>query len=172
MKKIFLIIIFLLSQVSLVFSDVKIVFVDMERIMSTSKPGLSILKQLKDLNDINQKLFIGQQEKLKQKEDEIISKKNIISKKDYQIAIDMLKKNINEYNKDRNEKITNFNKLKIENTNKFLQLISPILTKHSEKNSISMILQKKKLIMGKTELDITNEIINFVNNEIKEFKIK
>ena len=39
-------------------------------------------------------------------------------------------------------------------------------------NEISIILQKKDLIIGKTELDITDEIIKIINVEIKEFKIK
>ena len=38
--------------------------------------------------------------------------------------------------------------------------------------SISIILQKKDLIIGKTELDITSEIINIVDDKIKGFKIK
>ena len=35
-----------------------------------------------------------------------------------------------------------------------------------------MILQKKNLIVGKSEFDITEEIIELVNKDIKEFKIK
>ena len=42
----------------------------------------------------------------------------------------------------------------------------------SNEKSISIILQKKDLIMGKKELDITGEVIKIVNSEIKEFKIK
>ena len=53
-----------------------------------------------------------------------------------------------------------------------LKLINPILTKFSEDNKISIILKKKNLIIGKTTLDITGEIIKIIDNEIKEFKIK
>ena len=56
--------------------------------------------------------------------------------------------------------------------NNFLKLINPILTKYSTENEISIILQKKNLIIGKTELDITDKIIIIINDEIKEFKIK
>ena len=62
--------------------------------------------------------------------------------------------------------------MKIDNTNKLLQLITPILAKYADKKSISMILQKKNLIIGKTELDITDEVIMIVNTEVKEFNIK
>ena len=79
---------------------------------------------------------------------------------------------INNYNQNRKKMIEKFNKLKVENTNNLLKLINPILTRYSTQNEISIILQKKDLIIGKTELDITNEIIEDINNEIKEFKIK
>ena len=68
--------------------------------------------------------------------------------------------------------IEKFNKLKVENTNNLLKLINPILAKYSTEKKISIILQKKNLIIGKTELDITDEIIKIIDSEIKEFKIK
>ena len=83
-----------------------------------------------------------------------------------------MKSEINNYNQDRNKMIQEFNKLKVENTNNLLKQINPILTKYSTENEISIILQKKDLIIGKTELDITDEIITIINDEIKEFKIK
>ena len=51
-------------------------------------------------------------------------------------------------------------------------MINPILVKFSNDNSISLILQKKDLIIGKTELDITEKIIKIVNKKIPEFKIQ
>ena len=75
-------------------------------------------------------------------------------------------------NKSRTKIISDFKKLKIENTNKLLKQINPILVKFSNDNSISLILQKKNLVVGKNELDITDKILEIVNNDIKTFKIK
>ena len=68
--------------------------------------------------------------------------------------------------------MADFNQLKVNNTNNLLKLINPILVKFSNDNEISIILQKKDLVVAKTELDITNKIIMIVNKEVKEFKIK
>ena len=35
-----------------------------------------------------------------------------------------------------------------------------------------MLLKKKNLVIGKTDLDITDEIIKIINSDIKQFKIK
>ena len=68
--------------------------------------------------------------------------------------------------------IEDFNKLKVNNTNNLLKLINPILIKFSNDKEISIILQKKDLVVAKIQLDITDEVIKIINSEVKEFKIK
>ena len=153
-------------------ADQKIVFVDMDRLVSASKPGSSIIKQLKDINNKNLNFLKNEEKKFKEQEKKLIAQKNIITEDDFTNKVEKLKSEINDYNLDRKKMIEEFNKLKVENTNNLLKQINPILTKYSKENEISIILQKKDLIIGKTELDITDEIIKIINVEIKEFKIK
>ena len=155
-----------------VISEQKIVFVDMDRLVSVSKPGSSIFNQLNDINNKNLNFLKKEEKKFKEKEKKLIAQKNIITEADFKNKVDELKSEINNYNQNRNKMIEKFNKLKVENTNNLLKLINPILAKYSTENQISIILQKKDLIIGKTELDITDEIIKVIDNEIKEFKIK
>ena len=102
----------------------------------------------------------------------MISQKNILSKTDFKNKVDELKSEITNYNTNRNKMIEDFNKLKVNNTNNLLKLINPILIDFSNDKEISIILQKKDLVVAKTELDITDEIIKIINTEVKEFKIK
>jgi len=155
-----------------VLSQQKIVFVDMDRLVSTSKPGSSIFDQLKDINNKNLNFLKKEETKFKDKEKKLIAQKNIISKTDFNDRVDKLKSEVDNYNLNRKTMIEKFNKLKVDSTNNLLKLINPILAKYSTQNEISIILQKKDLIIGKIELDITDEIIKIVDNEIKEFKIK
>ena len=153
-------------------SDQKIVFVDMDKLISVSNPGSSIFNQLKEINNKNLNFLKKEEKKFKEKEQILIAQKNIISETDFKNKVDELKSEINNYNLNRNKMIKKFNELKVENTNNLLKLINPILAKYSTEKEISIILQKKDLIIGKTELDITDKIITIINNEIKEFKIK
>ena len=150
----------------------KIAFVDMDKIMTTSNPGVSLLNQLKNINKKNSDTFNSKKKIFKEKEEKIVSQKNILTEEEFQLNVNKLRLEIAEYNKDRNKIISEFKKIKVDNSNKLLKLISPILTKYSEEKEISIILQKKNLIIGKRELDITNDIIKLINNNIKEFKIK
>ena len=172
MKKLFIILFILLNQVNFVYAEVNIVFVDLNKIMTTSKPGSSILKNLNKKN--NQLLNNLKKDGKKLKDDEIklISQKNILSEEEFQSKVKKLKIEINTYNESRKKIIKDFNILKAETTDKFMKMINSIFIKYSNDKSISMIFDKKNMIIGKSELDITDEIIKIVNNEIKEFKIK
>ena len=154
------------------FSEQKIAFIDMDKVISISKSGSSILKQLTDLNKKNLKFLKDEDKKFKEKETKLISQKNIISETDFKNKVNELKSEIKSYNQNKNKMLADFNKLKIDNTNNLLKLINPILVKFSNDNEIAIILQKKDLVVAKTQLDITDEVIKIVNSEVKEFKIK
>ena len=144
----------------------------MDRVISTSNSGVSIIEQLNKLNKENI-LFFNKEEKIfKEKEVKLISQKNIISKTDLKNKVNELKIEINAYNQKKNKMINNFKMLKVDNTQKLSKSINEILVEYSKDNSISLILKKKDLVIGKTELDITDKIIKIVNNKISKFKIE
>ena len=172
MKKIFLIIFFSLIQINFVSAVSEISFIDMDKLLSTSKPGQSILKQLKKINNQNLKDFQNQETTLKESEKKLISQKNIISVEDFDAKLNKLRIEFSKYNKNKTKKLNELKQLRIDNTNKFLEQLNPILINYSKKNSISLILQKKNLIIGKSELDITDEVLKEVNRDMSEFKIK
>ena len=166
------ILVFFLFFTNQALSEQKVVFIDMDRLISTSKSGSSILKQLSDLNNKNLIFLKNEEKKFKEKEKKLISQRNIISKTDFENKVDELKSEIKDYNQNRNKMLADFNKLKIDNTNNLLKLINPILVKFSNDKEIAIILQKKDLVVAKTQLDITDEVIKIVDSEVKEFKIK
>ena len=57
-------------------------------------------------------------------------------------------------------------------TPKSSKLFNPILVQYSNDKDISIILQKKDLVVAKSQLNITEEVIKIINIEVKEFKIK
>ena len=173
MKKFFLsIFAIIILFTNTAFSEERILFIDMDRVISTSNTGVSILEQLNKLNKENI-LFFSKEEKIfKEKEVRLISQKNIISKSDFNSKINKLKTEISDYNQKKNKMINNFKKLKSDNINKLSKSINAILVEYSADNSISFILQKKNLIIGKTELDITDKIVKIVNKKVSKFKIE
>ena len=70
------------------------------------------------------------------------------------------------------EKNIKLNKLKDESAKLILKNINEIISEYSEKNSISMIVEKKSIIIGKSELNITNDILDLLNKKIKKIDLQ
>ena len=172
MKKVVIIFFIYFFQINFVIANTSIAFIDMDKVISLSKPGSSIMSQLNTLSSQNSKKFESEAKKIKEQETKLISQKNILSEVDFQSNVNKLKLEIINYNENREKIHNDFNKLRIDSTNKLLKLINPILVSYSNDKSISLILKKRDLVIGKTELDITDEIILIINKDINQFKIQ
>ena len=82
-----------------------------------------------------------------------------------------LRKDIISYQKERNKTFNEINKSRINASSKLIKKLTPILEEYSKKNSISLIIQKKNIVIGKKNIDITPEIFDIVNKKIKDIKI-
>ncbi len=171
MKKIFTIIVlfFIISLPS--YSAEKVVYLDVEKIMQQSSAGKSIISQLKKRRDISVSNFKKREKEIFEKEKKLISQKNVLSQEEFEKKLKNLRVEITNYQKDRNKKVNEFTKSRINSTTKLLKKLTPILEDYSNKNSIRIIVQKKNIVMGKKEDDITNDILDLVNQKIKNIKI-
>ncbi|WP_082256547.1 OmpH family outer membrane protein [Candidatus Pelagibacter communis] len=170
-KKLFIINFFFLIFTLCYAEEQKIVYLNIEKIMQNSIAGKSIKKQLENLYNKDLEKFKKNDEILKNKEKKLITQKNILSQEDFQKELTNLRSEIINFQKEQMRARENINKLRIEATSKLISKLSPILQEYAKKNSISLILQKKNIIMGKKEIEITEEILSITNNEIKDIKI-
>jgi len=168
----YILILFILLQFNNVYSNEKIFYIDMDFIMNNSLAGKSIMKQIKKKNALNIKNFTKQEETLKKEENTLISQKNVLDKKKFEEQVNSFKNKVSSYKSNRtkianelSEKLTNAQK-KLKNT------LTPILANYSAQNSISFIIPKKNIIIGKTELDLTNTILKLLESKVKRIEIK
>ncbi len=170
-KKFFITNIFILIFLSSYAEEQKIVYLNVDKIMQQSIAGKSIKNQLKKIHNKNLEKFKKNDEILKNKEKKIIAQKNILSQEEFQKELKSLRTEIINFQKEQVKARDDINKLRIGATNKLISKLSPILEEYAKKNSISLILQKKNIVMGKKEIEITNEILEITNNEIKNINI-
>ena len=174
MFKIKIVFIFLLSFLflsNIVFAEVVIKYIDMEIILTQSKVATSIKSQLDTIHKSNIIKFEKNEKQLTAKEKDIVSKKNVLSKEDFEKQIKKLREEANIYIANRNKINNELKNKQIKANQKMVSLLNPILAKYSDENSISIILKKNNMVIGKTELDITEEILKIVNRDIKTFKL-
>ena len=80
--------------------------------------------------------------------------------------IEELRKQIKIYEKKQAEYANEFNKKQNKLFADLMIKINDILKVYMEKNSIEILLNKKIILMAKTDLNLTDEILDIVNKEI------
>ena len=149
----------------------QIVYLNMEKLFNQSKAGISLNNQIDEINSLNEESFKKLEKEIKSEDENINSKKNILNEEELKKKINNLNNKIKEYQNLIKKNKDNLNKKKIEGTNIILNSLKPILSEYSDKNSISLVLQKQNVIIGKKELDITQDIIEILNEKINKIDI-
>ena len=81
-------------------------------------------------------------------------------------------KSFKEYNallNKRNSEITNF---QLKARAEFYNKLTPILETYAKENSISIILKKENILIGKTDLDISKKILELFDKNVKKISVK
>jgi outer membrane protein len=144
-----------------------VVYIDMSYILSNSIKGKSILNELDLKNNKNIEELESMEKILKDLEKNISNQRNILSKQELDKKINDLKDKVKIFRKDKDKLVKEFNDLKNNVIQNFMKNIEPIVSDYMKKNSINIVLAKKDVIIGKKNLDITNEILEIVDKNIK-----
>ena len=166
-KLIFFFSLFLLFFTQIALSNEKIVYLDVNFIINKSKPALSIIKKIEKIKDKETKELKLLGDKLKKKNDELIKTKNLLSEDELKKNVSQLREEIKQFENKKIKTINDLNIKKKKELNEFLKLVNPLIKDYMDKNSIDIIIDKKNIFIAKTEKDITKDILEIVNKEIK-----
>ena len=139
--------------------------------MQKSIAGKSIIAQLKKKREVSISKFKKKEKEIFDKEKKLIAQKNVLNKDEFEKKIKELRIDISNYQKERSKTSNNIAKLRINASTKLISKLTPILEEYSKKNSIRIIIQKKHIVMGTKEDDITKDILELVNQKVKSIKL-
>ena len=136
-------------------------------ILNKSKPALSIIKKIENIRNQETKKLKKFENDLAKKNEEIKKTKNLVSEKELNNKIALLRQEAKSFEELRKKTIKDLNIKRNEELNNFLKLINPIVQEYMQKNSIDIIIDKKNIFMAKSKNDITEDILEIINLKIK-----
>ena len=151
-------------------SRAEMAYIDMGLILKKSELGKSLNEKITLLENNHITKFKQIESKLISKEKSLLAQKNILDQNEFEKKLDLLTAEIKKYRSDKKLSENKLNKIKIDDTKEILKILNPIITNYVDKNSISIVIPKKNIIVGKKKLDITYEIINLLNLEATNIK--
>ena len=158
LKKYLLLVYFFCHSSVNAFSSENIVYVDLDYLFNNSNLGKKIISNLKVENQKNIENIKKKDLILVGLEQDLIKKKNILSKEEFDKKFLELKSKIKIFSEEKKKVINNFELKKNKQIKNFFKKIDPILKKYMKDNSIQLILDKKNIILADSKLEIT-EII-------------
>jgi len=143
-------------------------YIDLNLIINESNVGKKIKEKIisegEKLKSTHKKL----EKKLENKKDEILSKKNILNKEDFENEVKKHQKNVDNYHVKKKQDINELGKKNLDMSKKFMVKVDKIIMNYAKENSIDLLLKRESLIVSNSALDITKDILSEVNNTIKK----
>ena len=149
------------------YGDDQIVYLDLDYVVINSKAGKTILKKLEESKNTALSKFEKKGKELKKIEDEINKQKNIISEDEFKKKLTKFRKEVSDYQKNRQKVINDFNQKKRIEFDEFFKKITPIIENYVSEKKIDIVLDKKNIFVASKKKNITQEIIKIIDSKIK-----
>jgi Skp family chaperone for outer membrane proteins len=172
LKNLFFILIFSSLSINVSQAENKVFYIDVDYVLTNTLAGKLLLNTLKKEEELKINQFKLSNNEFKNKEKKILAKKKLISQEEIDKQLKLLQFEFQEYRKEKKNEIDKFNQKKNRNILNFLKLINPIIEKYMVDNSISILLDKKNVFIASKDYEITYNLIELIDNQIKTIEIK
>jgi len=142
-------------------------FVDIDYIVANSNIGKKVLENIDKLDKKNVEKLKKKNKSLQELEITIKNKKNVISEDAFNNEVISFQKKVQEFKVEKNKIVKNFNNFKRKELENVFKKISPIINDYMEENSISVLLDSKNIFMGSKKSNLTEDILDKINKELK-----
>ena len=147
-------------------------FINMNELMNNSKAGKVAQSILVTMQKKNIENFKKIENELMSEETKLLSKKKVVTKEEYEKLTKALREKARKYQKDRRESLEKVTKLREQARTELIKAIQPILHQYASENKIDIILDKKDIVLGKNENEITKAIIQLLDNKLTTLNLQ
>ena len=146
-------------------------YLDFKSILNESDAGKKANKTLKNQLDQGVKTLKEKEKKLQKEEKDIIQQKKLLSPEEYKKKITTLRTKVSSLQKERNSILESISKKRRNARNQLLGALNPIVKNFMAEKNIKIVLDKKSILLGDENLDITKDIMVLLNKKIKSINL-
>ena len=138
-------------------------FVNIDLLVNKTKIGNQMLEKISSLDKENIEKLKSFEKQIKEKQEQIKLKKNVISKIEFEKEVTNLNNKILDFNNQKKTMVEELTNIKNKELNLFFENIKPVVQNYMNENSIDMIVNSKNIFMGNNKSDITTDLIEKIN---------
>lgn len=156
---------FFFSNITISQSNDKIVFIDFEYLINNSDKGKLIFNDLNKMKQNNIKELELTQNELKNLENDIKLKKDIISKEELDKKVKIFNNNLKGLRDQKKKMEKELNEIKKKKMDEFVSQINSILEEYMKNNSIDIMFNNTNILIGKKSINKTEDILKLINEK-------
>jgi len=149
-------------------AEINVRYLNLDYILQNSIVGKNISKKALENRKSKINEFKKIEKDLSNKKNDILSKKNILDKKQFDNEVNKHQENVKKYHTKKNKELNELNKKNAEMVNKFMKKIDVVLKEYVKDNSIDLVYKQEAILVSSAKFDITKIILDEVNNKIKK----
>lgn len=138
-------------------------FVNIDLLVNNTKIGNQMLVKISNLDKENIEKLKSLEKQIKDTQEEIKLKKNVISEIEFEKEVNDLNNKILDFNNQKKNMVEELTNIRNEELNLFFKNIKPVVQNYMNENSIDMIINSKNVFIGNKNSDITNVLIEKIN---------
>ena len=163
LHKLYILLIVFLNFQNISYAEQNIKFVNIDLLVNETKIGNQMLEKITSSDKENIEKLKSFEKQIKEKQEEIKLKKNVISEIEFEKEVGNLNKKISDFNNQKKTMVEELTNIKNKELNLFFENIKPVVQNYMNENSIDMIINSKNIFMGNKKSDITNDLIEKIN---------
>tara|TARA_B100001057_G_C22829464_1_gene942798 strand:- start:1727 stop:2257 length:531 start_codon:yes stop_codon:yes gene_type:complete len=146
-------------------------FVDFKFILNNSKAGGDAQKYLKKKLTDGFKKIKDKEKSIQKEEQVIITQKKVLNAEEYKKKVTDLRNKVSNLQKERNTLLDEVAKQRSKARSELLKALNPIMSNYMKEKNIRMIVDKKSILLADENLDLTKEIVDILNKNLKAIKL-
>jgi len=151
------------------FSEIR--YVDFKYILNESKAGKTAQIYLKKKLDDGIKDLKKKEKLIQDEEKKIIKQKKVISAEEYKIQVTKLREKVSSLQTQRNKLLDSVAEQRSKARIELLKNLNPIIKDYMKEKNVRLVLDKKSILLADENLNITKEITDLLNKNLKSIKL-
>ncbi len=111
------------------------------------------------------------EKKILEDEKALIAKKNVLKNEEYKKQLTELRQRVATIQSNKRNFIASIDKKRSDSRKKLLSVLNPIMKNYMKTNNIKILVDKKNVLLGDSSLEITKQITDLLNKEIKSLNL-
>lgn len=146
-------------------------FLDFKLILNESTAGKKAQNSLKSRLEKGIQNLQAKEKSIQAEEAKIISQKKLSKPEEYKKKVNSLRSKVSKLQKERNQLLQSTAEQRAKARKTLLKNLNPIIEKYMKDNKIRMVMDKKGILLADQDYDITKQILEILNKELKSIKL-